>query len=204
MNRFVMSTSRLIVAALGSALFGLAACEPAQPPLSEGALYGSDIGGPFTLVNSEGEMVQSSDFDGKWRMIYFGYAYCPDVCPFDVQRMVAGHAKFADDNPGLAANVQPIFITVDPERDTPEVIGEFTRNFSEDLVGLTGNPEQIEAAAKAFFVHYSKGEVSESGGYLMDHSNAAYLLDPQGIAIALLPVDTSADAVAAELAVWVR
>ena len=94
-------------------------------------------------------------------------------------------------------------MTIDPERDTPAVVGEFAAAFSDDLVGLTGTPEQVAAAARAFAVYYEKGDVSEGGGYLMDHSRAAYLMGREGEPIALLPVDKSADEVAAELERWV-
>jgi protein SCO1/2 len=166
-------------------------------------LEGAAIGGPFTLVNSEGETVRWDDFDGQYRMLYFGYAYCPDVCPFDLQRMMQGYRQFAAEEPDLAAEVQPIFVTIDPERDTPEVVGEFTAAFGDELVGLTGTPEQVEQAAKAFSVYYNKGEVSEGGGYLMDHSRAAFLMGREGEPIALLPVEASGADVAAELDKWV-
>ena len=204
MNRSVMSSHRMLRFTLGAALFALSACGPAQPPLSEGALYGSTIGGAFELVNAQGQTVKSSDFDGKWRMVYFGYAYCPDVCPFDVQRMAQGYNLFAQEHPELAEDVQPIFITIDPERDTPAVVGEFTANFSDKLIGLTGTPEQIAQAAEAYSVFYSKGDANAEGGYLMDHSNAGYLMDREGNPVALLSVDSSAQEVAAELATWVR
>ena len=178
----------------------LAGCgQPAQPPLA-----GAAIGGPFELVDSQGKTVRWSDFDGKYRMIYFGYAYCPDVCPLDVQRMMQGFARFKQAEPELAAQVQPIFVTIDPARDTPAVVGEFTRAFSDDLLGLTGTAEQIDQAAKAFAVYYQKGEQGAGGGYLMDHSRAAYLMGRKGEPIATLPVDQSAEAVAAELAKWVN
>ena len=167
------------------------------------ALAGAAIGGPFELVNSQGNPVAWDDFKGKYRMVYFGYAYCPDVCPLDVQRMMKGYAQFKQAEPGLAADVQPIFITIDPERDTPQVVGEFTHAFSDDLMGLTGTPAQIDQAAKAFSVYYQKGEVSDGGGYLMDHSRAAYLMGRDGQPIALLPVDQGPDQVAAELEKWV-
>ncbi len=144
-----------------------------------------------------------SDFDGKYRMIYFGYAYCPDVCPLDVQRMMQGYGRFKQAEPALAAQVQPLFVTIDPARDTPEVVGEFAAAFSDDLIGLTGSSAQVAAAAKAFAVYYQKGEASEAGGYLMDHSRAAYLMGRKGEPIALLPVEQSADEVAAELERWV-
>jgi protein SCO1/2 len=149
-----------------------------------------------------GETVRWSDFEGQYRMVYFGYAYCPDVCPLDVQRMVRGYERFKQDEPALAAQVQPIFITIDPQRDTPEVVGEFTRAFSDDLIGLTGTPEQVDRAAKAFSVYYARGQGTEDN-YLMDHSRAAYLMSRQGQPIALLPVEESPEAVAAELDKWV-
>ena len=147
-----------------------------------------------------------SDFDGRYRMIYFGYAYCPDICPYDVQQMMKGYNRFKEAEPELAAQVQPIFVTIDPERDTPAVVGEFTRAFSSDLLGLTGTPEQVAKAAKAFAVYYNKGEDAGDGSYLMDHSRAAYLMGRDGKPIALLPVEVQdkGEAVAAELAKWVR
>ena len=195
--RFLLPALALTLAACGQR-------EPAQPPLDTAPLAGATIGGPFELVSETGETVRWADFDGQWRMVYFGYTYCPDVCPFDVQRMMGGYNTFAKAHPDLAKAVTPIFITVDPERDTPEIVAEFTDAFSPALLGLTGTQEQIDAAAKAFVVYHAKGAVTENGGYLMDHSNQGYLFDPQGNPIALLPVDESAAGVAAELEKWVR
>ena len=179
---------------------GLAPSAPEEVP----SLYGSDIVGGFDLVDTAGNQVTDEDFLGEYQMVYFGYAFCPDVCPFDMQRMVQGLNSFAQANPDLAADVQPIFITVDPERDTPEVIAEFTANFSEDLIGLTGSADAIEAAAANYFASYSKLEPNENGDYLMSHTNFGYLVDREGNPMTLLPVDESADAVAAELERWVR
>jgi protein SCO1/2 len=120
-----------------------------------------------------------------------------------MQRTAQGLSTFAQSSPELAANVQPIFITIDPERDTPEVVGEFASAFSDDLIGLTGTAEQIADAASKFRVFYARGEESEAGGYLMDHSRIVYLFGPSGEPLATLPADTSADAVAEELAKWV-
>lgn len=197
-----MSTVRThFLAALLPLTLIAAGCSGA--PAEEPPLAGAAIGGPFELVDSGGETVRWSDFAGKYRMVYFGYAYCPDVCPLDVQRMMRGYDQFKEKEPDLAAELQPIFITIDPARDTPEVVGEFTSAFSDDLVGLTGTPEQVDKAAKAFAVYYGKGEVSEAGGYLMDHSRAAYLMDRDGKPLALLPVEKRAEDVAAELEKWV-
>jgi protein SCO1/2 len=199
MNRGAMSTVRTQFFALCLPLALLAGCgSPAEPPLA-----GAAIGGPFELTDSQGKTVRWSDFDGKYRVIYFGYAYCPDVCPLDVQRMMQGYNRFKEAEPELAAQVQPLFVTIDPERDTPKVVGEFASAFSDDLIGLTGTPEQVAEAAKAFAVYYEKRDESEAGGYLMDHSRAAYLMGREGEPIALLPVDKSADEVAAELEKWV-
>ncbi len=177
----------------------LAACQAEPPPLE-----GAAIGGPFELVNGAGQTVRWSDFDGKWRMVYFGYTWCPDVCPFDLNRMMLGYRQWAQDNPDLADDVVPIFITVDPARDTPAKVAEYTRNFGPQLVGLTGSDAAIKQAADAFAVFYERGPDDPNVGYMMQHSSAAYLMDRQGNPIALLPVDESADAVAAQLDQWVR
>ena len=180
----------------------LTACQAESPP-GEPPLAGAPIGGPFELMNSRGETVRWSDFDGEYRIVYFGYAYCPDVCPLDVQRMMKGYAAFKQAEPELAAQVAPIFISIDPQRDTPAVVGEFTSAFSEDLIGLTGTPEQVDGAAKAFISPYYKLPENEEGGYLMQHSRIAYLMGREGEPIAMLPVDQSAEAVTAVLEKWV-
>ena len=203
MNRGAMFARRAVPLAACLALALLAGCSGAGPPAGDPPLAGAAIGGPFELVDSAGRTVRWSDFDGKYRMLYFGYAYCPDVCPLDVQRMMQGYARFKQASPELAAQVQPIFVTIDPARDTPAVVGEFTSAFSNDLLGLTGTPAQIDEAAKAFAVYYQKGEESAGGGYLMDHSRAAYLMGRKGEPIATLPVDQSPEAVATELEKWV-
>ncbi len=170
-----------------------------EPPLA-----GATIGGEFELVSETGETVKFSDFDGQYRTVYFGYAYCPDICPADNQRAMAGLRAFEQAEPELGAKIQPLFISIDPERDTQEVVAEFTDAFHPRLIGLTGSPEQIEQAAKAFAVYYSRGEDAPGGGYLMDHSNVTYLFGPDGLPIATLPTDLGAEAVAEELAKWVR
>ncbi|WP_240310957.1 SCO family protein [Altererythrobacter sp. ZODW24] len=191
----------------GLASLSLLACgvpngENTGGPAGEPPLAGATIGGPFTLVNSAGETVKYSDFDGKYRIVYFGYAYCPDVCPNDVGKLMLGYKAFAEAEPDMAEQIQPMFITIDPERDTEAVVGEFAAAFSPKLMGLTGTPEQVKAAADAFKVFYSKGAESEGGGYLMDHSNIAYLMDRDGTPLATLPVDLGPEDIAAEIAKW--
>lgn len=204
MNRRAMTKQNPIIAAaalaLSVALSGCGTGQPAeQPPLA-----GAAIGGPFTLVDKQEKPVSWADFDGKYRIVYFGYTFCPDACPMDVQVAMQGFAAFEKAHPDLAAQVQPIFITIDPARDTPKVVGEFAAAFHPRLLGLTGTPEAVDKAAKAFAAFYGKGKENEDGGYLMDHSRVAYLMGRKGEPIAMLPVDKDANAVAAELAKWVR
>lgn len=183
----------------------LAGCQPTgSTDAGEPPLAGAAIGGPFELVDKGGKTVRWSDFEGKYRMVYFGYTWCPDVCPLDVARMMRGYARFKAAEPEVAARIQPIFISIDPERDTPAKVGEFAAAFSDDLIGLTGTPAQVKAAADAFKVYYKKGEAAANGQYLMDHSTAAYLMGPDGEPLALLPIDVNdkGEAVAAELAKW--
>ncbi len=200
MNRINKPSAALALLIAGA--LALSACNAAAPA-EEPPLAGAAIGGDFALTASDGRTVKWDDFAGKYRIVYFGYAYCPDICPTDMQRVAQGLKVLKADDPAKAAMIQPIFITIDPERDTPAVVGEFAAAFSPDIVGLTGTPDQIAAAAKAFKVFFAKGEAVAGGGYLVDHSNIVYLFGPNGEPLATLPVDKGADAVAAELDKWV-
>lgn len=200
MNRINKPSAALALLTAGA--LALSACNAAAPD-EEPPLAGATIGGDFALTASDGRTVKWDDFAGKYRIVYFGYAYCPDICPTDMQRVAQGLKVLKADDPAKAAMIQPIFITIDPERDTPAVVGEFAAAFSPDIIGLTGSPDQIAAAAKAFKVFFAKGEAVAGGGYLVDHSNIVYLFGPKGEPLATLPVDKGADAVAAELDKWV-
>lgn len=199
--------ARLLSGFLAPLALALAGCEAAPAPIDQSTLEpplaGADIGGEFELTGTDGETVRWSDFAGQYRVVYFGYAYCPDICPTDMQRMTQGLNQFSADSPDIAERIQPIFITIDPERDTREVVDEFTRAFSDDVIGLTGTAEQVRAAADAFRVYYERGEDAPGGSYLMNHSNIVYLFSPEGEPLATLPTRDGADAVAAELAKWV-
>ncbi len=196
------SIPRILAPALALAL---AACGGSgDAPATAPPLAGARIGGPFVLTNSAGKVVRDSDFAGTWRIMYFGYTYCPDVCPVDVQNIAAGVKAFEDDEPELGARVVPIFVTVDPERDTPAVVGKFVSAFHPRMVGLTGSAQAIADAARAYGVSYRKVQSPGASEYLMDHSRTAILMDPQGRPVALLPQDEGGPAVAAELKKWVR
>ncbi|GAC1612648.1 MAG: SCO family protein [Novosphingobium sp.] len=189
------------LAVLALMIVPLAAC---SGPAEEPPLAGATIGGDFTLTDKSGKTVHFNDFAGKWRIVYFGYSFCPDVCPLDLQHLMQGYHAFAKASPALARDVQPIFVTIDPERDTPQKIGEYTANFGPELLGLTGTPAQIAAAASTWKVYYARHESKTPGSYLMDHSRAAYLMDRAGKPIALLASDKDGAAVAAELQKWVH
>jgi cytochrome oxidase Cu insertion factor (SCO1/SenC/PrrC family) len=135
------------------------------------------VGGPFSLTDQNGRKVTEKDFLGNYMLVFFGYTYCPDVCPTELQVMSAALESMGP----KADRIQPIFITIDPERDTPAVMKQYVGNFYPRLVGLTGSAEEVAAAAKAYRVYYGKVE-SKSGAadYLMDHSSIVYLMDPNG------------------------
>lgn len=209
MNRFAMThlhsvlTRRLLLTGACSLALTLAACQNSTtadlPPIEGTDVTGAAIGGDFTLIDKNRKTVNWQDFRGKWAIFYFGYTFCPDACPIDMQQLIEGYNLFQKAHAEAAAKVQTVFITIDPARDTPEAVGEWTGAFSPSLLGLTGSQAQVDKAAKAFAVLYSKGEET-AGGYLMNHSRFAYLIDPEGKPVALLPVDKGAKAVASDLA----
>lgn len=191
----------LPIAALAAAvalLLGACRADSGQPPL-----HGASIGGPFTLTSHEGQRVSDTHFAGSYRLVYFGFTYCPDVCPVDLQTIAAGLRQFEGDDPERAKKVQPIFITTDPARDTPEVMRDYVAAFHPRLVGLTGSEEEIAAAAREFGVFYSKSG-DEPENYLVDHSRMAMLFGPEGEPIAIVPHDQGPAGVSAELGKWVR
>ncbi|MXO67271.1 redoxin domain-containing protein [Altererythrobacter marinus] len=198
----IMPSLRRAALALAGAL-ALTACD-SQPTLESAPLHGAAIGGPFALTGQDGAVHRWADYDGQWRIVYFGYTYCPDICPTDVQRLSQGLMQFEDANPQRGAGVQPIFITIDPARDTPDTLAQFASNFHPRLVALTGSEDEIAQTAKAFGVYFSRGREGEGGAYDMNHSNIAYLFAPDGAPVAILPTSEGADAIAAELDRWVR
>lgn len=190
-------TSGLAAALLALSLGGCEAM-PAKPPLE-----GAAIGGPFTLIDQNGRTVRDSDFNGKFRLVYFGYSYCPDVCPTDLQRLGAALRAIEKSDPALGAKLVPIFISVDPERDTPPVIKAFVANFHSRMVGLTGSPEAIAKVAKEYGAAYKKMPPATPGGaYLVDHVAVTYLMGRKGEPLALLSQDMSPDQIVAEIRRW--
>ena len=140
-----------------------------------GTVAGGDIGGPFTLVSETGEVVTDQDVITGPTLIYFGYTFCPDVCPMDTDRNATA-VEYLDEQ---GVEVTPVFITVDPERDTPEYLAEFTENFHPRMLGLSGSPEQIAAASKAYKTYYKRQASDDPDYYLVDHSSFTYLTFPE-------------------------
>ena len=137
------------------------------------------VGGPFELVSHRGETVTNEDFSGRHMLLYFGYTFCPDVCPTELQKMALALNLFEDQG-GDMDEIAPLFITIDPERDTQEVMADYVSAFHPALTGLTGTPEQIAKAAKAYRVYYAKADDAGDGSYLMDHSSIIFLMDGKG------------------------
>lgn len=162
---------------LGMAVFGAWRwLGPERIPTAQEASQ-SAISGRFSLVDHNGNRVTDEDFRGKWLLVFFGYTHCPDVCPTTLNEIAEVMERLAAD----ADKVQPLFITVDPERDTPDAMAEYVAAFDPRIVGLTGTPEQIKAATGSFRVYYAKAPGEEApGGYLMDHSAFLYLMNPEG------------------------
>jgi protein SCO1/2 len=195
--------TRLFLSVLAPLGLMLAACGPAQPE-AQAPLAGAKIGGSFQLTDAKGKTVTDRDFAGRYRVMYFGYTFCPDVCPTDMQAIATGLKLLDKSAPAKAKTIVPIFITVDPERDTPAVVGRFAAAFDPRIVGLTGTPAQIEAVKKAYAVWAARGDTSPGGGYLVNHSRQVYLMDPANKPLALIPADEGPEAVAKALDQWVR
>ena len=169
------------------------------PPLA-----GATMGGPFTLTDQNGRRVSDSAFAGKYRLVYFGYTFCPDVCPLDMQMVGAGLRRFEASDPARAARVQPIFITVDPVRDTPDILRRFVAAFHPRLIGLTGSEAEIARVAREYRIFYERAAPGPDGSYMVNHSRMVVLYGPDGKPMAMIPDDRGPEGVAAELEHWVR
>jgi protein SCO1/2 len=146
------------------------------PRLAGMAPEGPSIGGPFSLIDQYGHTATDADFRGKLMLIYFGYTYCPDVCPTTLATIAQAYEQLT---PAEQAEVVPIFITVDPERDTVDQIAQYVDAFSPALIGLTGSPEQLAPVLKEFRVYARKADTT-SANYTVDHTSILYLMDKRG------------------------
>lgn len=157
---------------------------------------GASMGGAFTMRDQDGRTVTQADFGGTLLVGYFGYSFCPDVCPTELATIANAFDLLS---PAEAARATPVFVTVDPERDTPEQLKGYVANFHPRMVGLTGTPEQVAAMAKLFRVFYAKVQRPEMSEYLMDHSSFVYLIGADGRVRALLRPQSSAEDIAAAI-----
>ena len=152
------------------------------------------IGGSFALTDQDGRTVTSDGLKGKPTLIYFGFTYCPDVCPTSLLLMETAIEKLG---PDAAKKVNLVFITIDPERDTPKLMKGYVENFGPTFIGLTGTPQQIADAARAYRVYYQKVPGKDGGPYLMDHSSIVYLLDRNGRFVTHFTHEAKAEAITA-------
>ena len=169
---FAIGAAAVLALAVGGAAWFVLA--PATGSMASGEAL---VGGPFTLTDQHGAEVTEQDFAGRYMLIYFGYTYCPDICPLSLANMTQAVDLLPPDQ---ADQVVPILITVDPERDTVEQLAEYAPMFHPRLVALTGSPEAIKAAAQAYRVYYARAGDDDANDYLMDHSTFVYLMGPDG------------------------
>ena len=198
-----MAAKSIVIGIAGAAL-GLAAAIALLPDVRERLLpsVGQQvtgkalIGGAFTLTDNTGKRVTDQDFHGKYTLVFFGFTSCPDICPAGLQLIAGALEKLGT----KAQRITPIFISVDPQRDTPEKLAAYVKNFDPRLVGLTGTPEEIAAVAKAYKVYYAKVPSKERpDDYTMDHTSIIYVMDPKGEFVTHFTPSTSVDDMAAKL-----
>ena len=197
-----IGAAAVLVAMIGGLWFSLqsrqpddrfAACRASTVAGGAGAL-----GGPFELVNAAGETVTDTDVITEPSLLYFGYTFCPDVCPLDVQR----NAVAVDVLEERGITVTPVFISIDPARDTPEVVGDFAANMHERMIGLTGSPEQVKAASQAYRTYY-RAQDGDDDYYLVDHSTFSYLVLPEHGFVEFFRRETAPDVMADRIACFI-
>lgn len=172
-----------------------------KPPTFSGMLLqGASAAHDFSLVDENGEQVRLSDFRGKPVLLYFGYTFCPDVCPTTMAELGKMMRELGDQ----ADDVQVVMISVDPERDTPERLAEYVRYFHPDFIGLTGTEEEVSQAATPLGVYYAKQEVEGASGYLMDHTATVLMIDKDGSTRMIWPYGTPAEDMAEDVRYFLR
>jgi protein SCO1 len=159
-----------------------------------GTALASAIGGSFHLIDQNGKAVSDADLKGKWQLIFFGYTHCPDACPTALNEIALALDQLGEKRSDIAV----VFITVDPERDTPEVMKSYVQSFDAPIIALTGSADAVAQAAKAYRVYYAKHPRGD-GDYDMDHSAVIYVMNPEGRFTATFTPDSTADAIAQRL-----
>ncbi len=183
----------IITLLLALAIAAYALLSTRQLPIGSGVAL---VGGPFTMVNQKGETVTDKNFLGKPMLLFFGFTFCPDICPTELQVMAAA----LDELGSASDDIQPIFVTVDPERDTPEVMANYVSNFGPRFTGLTGTPQQVAEMAGQYRIFFAKQDnPKDPKNYLMDHSAIIYLMGPDGKFLKHFSYSTDAKALASGL-----
>jgi len=205
-----MKTS-LLIAMLGlSALLGLLLVELGRdngPEEARANRLTASIGGAFQLTDQNGVRRSAEDFAGRPMLIYFGFTYCPDVCPMGLDIMGAAIEQLTASTPEKAARLQPLFISIDPQRDTPEALAEYLKYFNHNIIGLTGSPAQIDQTIKAYRIYAAKvpNQADQAAdSYMMDHSSFFYLMDGNNQFVAHFDHATPAEKIAAALGKLIR
>ena len=188
----IIGLSVLVVAGLLAAFAGFFAMSDQPRMIVSGT---PQVGGPFTLTAHTGERMTDAAFRGDYMLVVFGFTHCADVCPAELQVITAALDALGPE----AERIQPLFITIDPERDTPAHLAEYMGYFHPRLIGLTGTPEEIASVAKAYHVWYEKVEEDGATDYMMDHTSITYLMGPDGKFIQHFSFGTSADDLAEAL-----
>lgn len=161
---------------------------------------GGSVGGAYELIDQDGKTVTDKDFAETYKLIYFGFTYCPAICPTELSKMTD-----ALDKMGTAARaIQPIFITIDPERDTAAVMKQYVGHFDERLIGMTGTPEQVKAAASAYKVYYARVDDPAATEYTMDHSSYIYFMSPDDTLLHIFRIEDSAGDMASIMQRWLE
>jgi cytochrome oxidase Cu insertion factor (SCO1/SenC/PrrC family) len=187
----LIAAAVMIILAVIVAALALTTLKPAQ--IGSGT---ASIGGPFTMVNQKGETVTEKNYAGQYMLMFFGFTNCGDVCPAELQVMAAAFAEMGP----LADRITPIFVSIDPERDTPQVMANYVKNFHPRLQGLTGSAEQIATFARAYHIYYQKvPNANDPKDYEMDHSSILYLMGPDGKFVKYFPYTTDAKLLAEDL-----
>ena len=196
---YAIMAAGVLVAAVGGIWLSTLFLKPDEPYAECGVARvaggASQIGGPFELINAKGETVTDKDVITEPALIYFGYTFCPDVCPFDASRNADAVDLLAD----RGYSVTPVFISIDPERDSPEVVGDFAENMHEKMIGLTGSDEQVKAASQAYRTYF-KAHKDQGEFYLVDHSTYTYLVLPGQGFVQFFSHDTTAEDMAEQTA----
>lgn len=201
MDKIYAGLAVAVVAGLVGGVYTYAQLARSDDPFADcrtSAVGGGNIGGAFTLVDQTGKTVTDKDVITKPSLVYFGYTFCPDVCPLDAAR----NSEAVDILQKQGFDAQPVFISIDPERDTPAVLKDFVANIDDRMVALTGTPEQVAQASKTYRTYFKKQEDGDPQYYLMDHSTFTYLVLPGVGFVDFFRRDDSADQIASKAACY--